>query len=406
MEQDIQLMELARKIQHFVIYRSFVRENNVLFSLLYCLDALEQGDNEVACDSYCEFVAGLYAEGGNLGKYLLEQVLNEETPILKKQVQQEAILPAMQECLDKELRIFSEISRVQPQQIASLLPQGDFFPTWENTAADFEGEYVQRLGQVSTKGYGVFAKNHMFTLGENQTLIPVKNPDPQTLQELTGYANERRKIWVNTLALLEGLPTNNVLLYGDAGTGKSSAVKAISNALYTKGLRLIEVRKNQLYEIPALMDSLAKNPLKFILFIDDLSFSSSNEEFRALKAILEGNISARPKNVAVYATSNRRHMVQQNFSDRRGDIVNITDTLQEESSLSARFGLVITFLRPEKDLYLEIVQNLAQEYGVQLQGQELFTKAEAHALRQGGRSPRTAKQFVEYCKAEESRLNH
>lgn len=403
MEEEIELIELARKIQRFVIYRSFVQENNVLFSLLGCLDAIENVGEEVACDYYCEFVANLYAEGGDLGKYLLEKVLNLETPVLKQQVRQEELLPAMQECLEEELQTFSELSKVQPQQITNLLPQDMFLAGWENTEVDFLGEYRQRLQQASSKGYGVFANNHMFTLGDGETLVPVKNPDPQTLQELTGYENERQKVWVNTQALLDGLVANNVLLYGDAGTGKSSTVKAISNALYTQGLRLIEVRKNQLYEIPALMDSLADNPLKFILFIDDLSFSSSDEEFRALKAILEGNISARPKNVVVYATSNRRHMIQQNFGDRRGDIVNITDTLQEESSLSARFGLVITFLRPEKDLYLEIVQKLAEEYALELEGQELFTRAEAHALRQGGRSPRTAKQFVEYCKAEENK---
>ena len=166
--------------------------------------------------------------------------------------------------------------------------------------------------------------------------------------------------------MLSGKPAVNVLLYGDAGTGKSSSVKAIANEFAADGLRLVEVKKNQLYQIPALLDSLAQNPLKFILFIDDLSFSANDDNFAALKAILEGSVGGRAGNIAVYATSNRRHLIKETLTDREGDDTHESDTRQELMSLSARFGLTITFGSPDRERYLHIVEELAKQYGVEL----------------------------------------
>ena len=227
----------------------------------------------------------------------------------------------------------------------------------------------------------------------------MKHPDPQRLEELPGYEQERQKIIANTKALLEGRPANNVLLYGDAGTGKSSTIKAIANAFAGEGLRLVEVKKNQLYQLPDLMDTLAANPLKFVLFIDDLSFTANDDQFAALKAILEGSVGGRAKNIAVYATSNRRHLIKETLTDRSGDDIHESDTRQELMSLSARFGLTITFASPDKDRYLYIVDELARQYALPLEERELHIRSEAFALRAGGRSARVAKQFVELCKA-------
>ena len=199
--------------------------------------------------------------------------------------------------------------------------------------------------------------------------------------------------------MLAGKPANNVLLYGDAGTGKSSAIKAIANTFAEEGLRLVEVKKNQLYQIPDLMDSLAANPLKFILFIDDLSFTSNDDNFAALKAILEGSVGGRAHNIAVYATSNRRHLIKETLTDRTGDDIHESDTRQELMSLSARFGLTITFASPDRDRYLYIVGQLAKQYGLEMDERELNVRSEAFAIRMGGRSARVAKQFVELCKA-------
>ena len=273
-----------------------------------------------------------------------------------------------------------------------------FLPRWETSSIDLPAAYAQRMSEVGKKGYGMFAKHHVFTV-ENGQLVPVKYPDPQRLSELPGYEKEREKVIANTKALLAGMPANNVLLYGDAGTGKSSAVKAIANEFAPEGLRLVEVKKNQLYQIPDLMDKLAANPLKFILFIDDLSLTANDDNFAALKAILEGSVGGRAKNIAVYATSNRRHLIKETLTDRTGDDIHEADTRQELMSLSARFGLTVTFQRPEKARFETILAELAKQHGIDMPMDQLLVKAEAFAIRAGGRSPRVAKQFIEQCEA-------
>ena len=269
---------------------------------------------------------------------------------------------------------------------------------WLTDDRSITADYEQRMREVGSKGYGIFARYHVFTV-ENGQLVPVRHPDPQRLEELPGYEKEREKVIANTRALLEGKPANNVLLYGDAGTGKSSAIKAIANAFAEDGLRLVEVKKNQLYQIPDLMDALAANPLKFILFIDDLSFTANDDNFAALKAILEGSVGGRAHNIAVYATSNRRHLIKETLTDRTGDDIHESDTRQELMSLSARFGLTITFGSPDRDRYLYIVKQLAKQYGLEMDERELSVRSEAFAIRAGGRSARVAKQFIELCKA-------
>ena len=273
-----------------------------------------------------------------------------------------------------------------------------FLVGWEVSPTDIAREYLCRMENVGTKGYGIFARYHVFTVEEGR-LVPVKHPDPQKLEELPGYEREREKVIANTRALLEGKPANNVLLYGDAGTGKSSAIKAIANAFADQGLRLVEVKKNQLYQIPDLMDTLAANPLKFILFIDDLSFTVNDDLYVYLLAILEGSVGGRAGNIAVYATSNRRHLIKETLTDREGDDIHESDTRQELMSLSARFGLTITFGSPDRDRYLYIVEQLADQYHVEMDPKQLSVRSEAFAVRAGGRSARVAKQFIELCKA-------
>ena len=209
------------------------------------------------------------------------------------------------------------------------------------------------------------------------------------------FRSEQKIILDNTVALLEGRPAANILLTGDAGTGKSSTVKAVVNELHERGLRILEVRKEQLHGLPAVLDELSCNPLKFILFIDDLSFQKDDDNFSALKAILEGSVSARSRNVVIYATSNRRHLVKETFSDRDGDDIHRNDTMQEIISLSERFGIQITFQKPNKQTYLDIVRHLADERGLQYDPVRLELEAEQFALGRGGRSARAATQFVD-----------
>ncbi len=341
------------------------------------------------------FEAVLFAQNTNWTDALLDAALEDENLCLRLAAGGDAG-PVLEAALESELDFLQALGRAGLDDVCHGAPE--YLPRWRVTPdADFHAAYAARRAAVGQKGYGIFARHHVFTL-ENGRLAPVRYPDPQRLDELPGYEREREKILANTRALLEGRPANNVLLYGDAGTGKSSTVKAIANEYAPEGLRLIEVKKNQLYQIPALMDSLAKNPLKFILFIDDLSFAANDDNFAALKAILEGSVGGRSHNVAVYATSNRRHLVKESMTDRTGDDLHASDTRQELMSLSARFGLTVTFQQPDKVRYEAILLELARQYGVQMPSDQLYIKGEAFALRAGGRSPRVAKQFIELLK--------
>ena len=235
----------------------------------------------------------------------------------------------------------------------------------------------------------------MFNVSEAGDIVPVRNPDKTELSDLVDYARERGIILENTKALLAGKPAANILLTGDAGTGKSSTVKAVANALWSEGLRIVEVRKDQLRLIPKVLDELSGNPLIFVLFIDDLSFLKDDDNFNALKAVLEGSVTAKSSNVVIYATSNRRHIVKETFSGREGDDVHRNDTMQELVSLSERFGIHVTFSKPGKETFLHIVHHLANENGIDMQTDELDLLAERFALERGGRSARLARQFID-----------
>ena len=359
------------------------------------LDALlgASSENETI-DAWGDFAAALYTHGVSLTDYLLTLVLEDENIYMLKRAEDQQIDPILETAARADLQTLQQVAALSCEELSGGLDLTGL-PRWESDVRNFAEIYFARLEQIHAYGYGVFAKYTTFMI-QSGTLVPVRHPDAITLEELGGYQRERQMVIDNTLALIEGRPAANTLLYGDAGTGKSSTVKAVANAFASRGLRLIEIKKNQLHEIPHLVDQLSKNPLKFILFIDDLSFSRDDDNFAALKAILEGSVSARAANLAVYATSNRRHLVKEDFSDRQGTDLHVSDTIQELTSLSDRFGLTITFQKPGKQVYLEIVHDLALQSGLTLPTEELDKQAEAFAIGRGGRSPRAAKQFVDF----------
>ena len=401
----MKLREWNARLHGLVVFRSLL-DDLVVAKLLDLTDRMEAGAPGYGpvCDAVAQFEAALFEHTTNWGSYLSAAVLEAET-VCVRQAASGTLAPALQTALDSELAFLQALCGLTLDELlaaagsaAGQAQELAFLPRWETSGIDLPAAYAQRMSEVGKKGYGMFAKHHVFTV-ENGQLVPVKYPDPQRLSELPGYEKEREKVIANTKALLAGMPANNVLLYGDAGTGKSSAVKAIANEFAPEGLRLVEVKKNQLYQIPDLMDKLAANPLKFILFIDDLSFTANDDNFAALKAILEGSVGGRAKNIAVYATSNRRHLIKETLTDRTGDDIHEADTRQELMSLSARFGLTVTFQRPEKARFEVILTELAKQHGIEMPHDELLTKAEAFAIRAGGRSPRVAKQFIEQCAA-------
>ena len=401
----MKLREWKARLHGLVVFRSLL-DDPVVAKLLDLTDRMEAGAPGYGpvCDAVAQFEAALFEHTTNWGSYLSAAVLEAET-VCVRQAASGTLAPALQTALDSELAFLQALCGLTLDELLAAAGSATgqaqelaFLPRWETSSIDLPAAYAQRMSEVGKKGYGMFAKHHVFTV-ENGQLVPVKYPDPQRLSELPGYEKEREKVIANTKALLAGMPANNVLLYGDAGTGKSSAVKAIANEFAPEGLRLVEVKKNQLYQIPDLMDKLAANPLKFILFIDDLSFTANDDNFAALKAILEGSVGGRAKNIAVYATSNRRHLIKETLTDRTGDDIHEADTRQELMSLSARFGLTVTFQRPEKARFETILAELAKQHGIDMPMDQLLVKAEAFAIRAGGRSPRVAKQFIEQCEA-------
>ena len=244
------------------------------------------------------------------------------------------------------------------------------------------------------QGYGFYAQASAFAVQEDGGTVPVVHPDPIRLSDLTGYARQKQQILQNTRAFLDGHTANNILLYGDKGTGKSSTVKAVAREYQERGLKIIELAPRHISFLPKIFEQTRRAPFHFIVFLDDLSFSHEDQNFAALKAFIEGGLAGRPSNLVIYATSNRRHLIRESFADRAGDDVRVRDSLETTTSLSDRFGLEITFSVPDKEEYLNIVDTLAAESRLSLPPDELHLLAERFALRRNGRSPRTARQFI------------
>lgn len=390
MRYDFMLKEYAEKLQSLAVFRGILQEKTVSKLLKFL--------KEPSADSYGDFVSGLYEHGASLTDFLIDVVTEDENVYMKRIAEFKEIPDSIDEAVRNELDFLQRLSRLTSEEAWAAVGEGKPFAGWVTSEKNFLEIYRERIAALHTKGFGIFAKYHAFSLKDGR-LVPIKNPDPQRLSQLTGYEREREKIIANTVALLNDRPAPNALLYGDAGTGKSSTVKAIVNEYRDRGLRLIELTKVQLGELPTVIEKIAGNPLKFIIFIDDISFSSDDDNFSALKAVLEGSSAAKTSNMTIYCTSNRRHLVKESFADRSGDDIHASDTREELVSLSERFGLKVAFLKPNKDTYLQIVESLAEQYGIECTA-DLLTRAEAYALRRNGRSGRAAKHFIELEAAE------
>lgn len=389
-----ELFKLRTELSSLAVFRS-VLADKVIAALLGYLESLEEEPLDKRVCSYAEFVSALYSEnGGDLSAHIESVVYNSENVYVRAIGAGEKPSAVIAESVSREIDILTKTASLTPVELCEPLRWDGSLPQFESRKIALAENYDYRVKNISKYGYGKYAANRMFYIEGNE-IVPVRNPDKIRISELVDYELQRNQIIDNTKALLAGKPAANILLTGDAGTGKSSTIKAVVNELYSQGLRIIEVRKDQLAVIPKILDDLALNPLKFILFIDDLSFLSDDDDFNGLKAVLEGSVSARSRNVVVYATSNRRHIVKERFDDREGDEVHRNDAMQEMISLSDRFGLHISFHKPDKKTYLDIVAKLAEQFGVVMPTDELELLAERFALERGGRSARLARQFID-----------
>lgn len=266
-----------------------------------------------------------------------------------------------------------------------------------------ESEYYRHVTDFY-KAYGVgkFGLNKAFRLicheGEDTQIIPVTSIDHIYLDDLVGYEIQKKKLVDNTEAFIAGRQANNVLLFGDAGTGKSSSIKAILNEYYDRGLRMIEVYKHQFARLSDVIEVIKNRNYKFIIYMDDLSFEEFEIEYKYLKAIIEGGLGKKPNNVLIYATSNRRHLIRETFKDKadRDEELHTNDTVQEKLSLAARFGVSIYYGAPDKKEFQNIVKVLAERYGVRIEEEKLYLEANKWELSHGGLSGRTAQQFINY----------
>lgn len=359
--------------------------------------ALEAGDmtglrRAVICFSERE---GITSDG--FREYIVDLLANDEnilSRLLKRGMQVGEDL--YQAALSDMQQIFEGLLSVECTYRPSGNPHG-FYEGYEQSIrrlveASEPVEMLDRLcAHYKSLGSGVLAKFIAYKYeGKIKGVIPDKTV---TFDSLIGLEHQKQILLDNTKALLARKPANNVLLFGDRGTGKSSCVKALLNMFYRDGLRVIEFPKEAIGKIPEVTRELAQSPNEYIIFLDDLSFEKHDKEYRALKIAMEGQLQATPDNVVIYATSNRRHLIKETWADREGGEVHKNDNMQETLSLSERFGISLVFASPNQQEYLRIVKELLARAGVSITP-ELEKQAIVWQMNYGSRNPRSAKQFV------------
>lgn len=361
-------------------------------NLWHCFLALCLADNENAYTTTCEI-------RGNAGG-TLDMLAKNDYRIFKAlfDYDLETLEPAAMwkeiahyRPSRQESRVFNRRIRDRIVDLAVLLEQSEDENEFQSYMAAFYGEY----------GVGKFGLNKAFRIIEKEEehkviIDPIINVEHIYFKDIVGYEMQKKKLIENTEAFISGKEANNVLLFGDAGTGKSSSVKAILNEYYGQGLRMIEVYKHQFKALSEVLEQIKDRNYKFIIYMDDLSFEEYELEYKYLKAILEGGLGKRPKNVLIYATSNRRHLIREKFSDKRelDDDLHNNDTVQEKLSLAARFGVTIYYGSPDKFQFQGIVKALAEKYHLDMPEEELLLEANKWEISHGGLSGRTASQFI------------
>jgi uncharacterized protein len=426
---------LQRQVASLLLYQS-VLDDEIGQAFLQLLRSFRHQDTDgLAClEAYGQWFRAMAAAGLSWQDYLLTQIVRADNPFTR-QVQRAlrdtrkrspltdlhpALVLAAQQDLQRLQNLYEcsshQFSRWISTEFSLSVPLAEWTtaPTqvpsqslWQRfqTSADWTDVLPDLVDHYCQAGIGVFAAYHALRW-QNGQFLGIAYSDPIRLRSLVGYEIPRAALLKNTEAMLAGYPALNVLLYGSRGTGKSSLVKSLVHEYGDRGLRLIEVGKADLKDLPTIVEQLRPVPHSFIIFVDDLSFEEDDEAFKALKVVLEGSLTARPENVVVYATSNRRHLVREFHSDRPtpkdADEIHHWDTLQEKLSFSDRFGLTLTFEPADQTTYLEIIRHLVKEAAIDIEDEALEFRALQWATRHNGRSGRTARQFVDFLRADQA----
>jgi predicted AAA+ superfamily ATPase len=448
------LKKIQLSLNGLVIFEDLLQDNRIK-RFYHLLDDLT--NKETDCQkiylSYHEFYKSMV--GINWVEYLVGLLFDAENDfiIAASRVDHSQVAAYIQENMARDLRIIQALAEVKPWYLTSLIASifkaklakeeeevfkdtlwPENWPSWRWDLPNRNGDETSLQGLPAAAwlakkkaiflqefilqakweanvsllldyyreiGCGLFGNYAAFKITEDgPKLEGIANPDPIRISNLICQEREQSLVLDNTLSFLRGFPANNIILYGNRGTGKSSLVKALLNEYADKGLRLVQLKKDQIGCFPELVSELAEVPLKFIIFIDDLSFNDVEEDYKKLKSLLEGGVEARPDNVLIYATSNRRHLVKESFADRRSDDVHAQDNMEEKLSLADRFGITVTFLSPDQETYLKIVEGLAAQNKIAMPADELRQKALKWVMMHNGRSGRTARQFIDHLSGE------
>ena len=402
-----------------------VLDSSLARDFLDLLELLEAGRPDPVARVFGRLWEGLALEEERLlpdawQSYLVGRILDDENPF-SLAAEKGEMPPSVLEQAGLDLRtlqgLFELGAETLLRKVESAVPTLDgIWVSWINPGNDVEsprhtiarklsaaedwGACTQLLADhFARHGAGPFGRNAAF-LWKDGRLRAIVHPDTIGLAGLVAYEREREPLIRNTERLLAGLPAHHALLYGVPGTGKSSTVKAVLNEYAGEGLRLVEVKKEDLADLPNVLEVLRWRGVRFVLFVDDLSFEEHEVGYKALKALLEGSVEEPPENVRLYATSNRRNLIRESFSERDDDDVHGRDTMQEKLSLAARFGLRLTFPSPDQARYLEIVAGLARRRDLEISAEDLRERALLWDRWHAGRSGRTARQFVDELEAE------
>jgi len=397
--QEVQLLE--RMTEEAALHGNFSRENcyNKIFSQLISYSERQQ----LAGDIWKNYLVGLLAGAENAFSLTCESGADISTSLYNLALRDMAIL------LDAYEWDWTAMARSISEDCLPYLK--DFQPSTSDRTFNRHlqrnlihlqqvlmpgitpAQMIDQLAQFySNAGCGLMNKYLAFRWDDG--LIGIDAPDPVRLEDLVGYQYQKQIISANTEAFLGGRKANNILLYGEKGTGKSSTVKALLNEYAERGLRMIEISKNQLVDIQSVLRAVRGRSRYFIIFIDDLSFEDFEVEYKYIKATIEGSLEVKPSNVLLYVTSNRRNLIRENWSERTADDVHGFDSRQEKLSFADRFGITITYTSPDQEHFLTIVENLAEREGIEMSVEELRRRALQWERNYHGRSGRSAVQFI------------